>query len=170
MYDADKAHYVVATAIIVKDGKYLIAKRASHEDAFPNKWTVPGGKLEASDYSSRPKDTPVHWYNVLEALVRREVREEVGLEIKSIQYLTSLAFVRPDNIPVLVVSLYANPVSTRIVLCPDLTDHAWVSLEEAKKYDLIEGIFEELEMLDARLKGVHAGEWKKTLSNSEHGP
>ena len=32
-------------AIIVKDGKYLIAKRADYEKAFPGLWTVPGGKL-----------------------------------------------------------------------------------------------------------------------------
>lgn len=34
-----RLHFVVATAIIVRDEKFLIAKRASHEKAFPNKWT-----------------------------------------------------------------------------------------------------------------------------------
>ena len=57
MYDKNKAHYIVATAIIIKDGKYLIAKRASHEKVNPNQWTVPGGKLELSDYNKRQKDT-----------------------------------------------------------------------------------------------------------------
>lgn len=47
-----RLHFVVATAIIVQAptaaaqgrGRYLIAKRAPHEKAFPDKWTVPGGK------------------------------------------------------------------------------------------------------------------------------
>ena len=43
-YDKNKAHYVVSTAILVnKEGKFLIARRAEWEKAFPGKWTVPGG-------------------------------------------------------------------------------------------------------------------------------
>ena len=53
MYNPEKTHYVVATCILVKDGKFLIAKRAPTEKAFPNQWTVPGGTLEASDYKKK---------------------------------------------------------------------------------------------------------------------
>ncbi|NQU98704.1 NUDIX domain-containing protein [Candidatus Woesearchaeota archaeon] len=157
--DENKAHYVVVTGIIIKDGKYLVTKRAAHEKVFPNRWTVPGGKLEKDDYTSRPKDTDHHWYNVFEVLLKREVIEETNLKIKNIKYLTSLSFIRPDKIPVVVVSLYADYDSGDVKLCEDMTDHAWVTLEEAKKYDLIEGIYEELEMLDAHLKGKEVGEW-----------
>lgn len=59
-YDKNQVHYVAATVIIVKDGKYLIAKRSDWEKAFPSKWTVPGGKLEALDYLLRKKDTSDH--------------------------------------------------------------------------------------------------------------
>ncbi|MDP6642229.1 MAG: hypothetical protein QGF74_02525 [Candidatus Nanoarchaeia archaeon] len=45
-----KLHYVVATAIIVKNDKYIILKRSEREKAYPGKWTVPGGKLERKDY------------------------------------------------------------------------------------------------------------------------
>jgi hypothetical protein len=31
-----------------------------------------------------------------------------------------------------------------VKLCPALTEYAWVTLEEAKNYDLIEGIYDEL--------------------------
>lgn len=34
----------------------------------------------------------------------------------------------------------------------DLTDVAWVTAEEAKKYELIEGIWEEIEEVDHILK------------------
>ena len=46
-------------------------------------------------------------------------------------------------------------------LCPALTEYKWVTLEEAKNYDLIAGIYEELEMLDKKLRGKDMGEWKK---------
>jgi len=161
MYDSNKAHYIVVTGIIIKDGKYLITKRSSEEKAFPNQWTVPGGKLELKDYSTREKDTSAHWYNIFEDLLKREVKEETALKIRNIRYLTSLAYIRPDGIPTIIVSLFADYDSGDIKLCDALTDHAWVGLEESKNYGLIEGIYEELEMLDNFLKGEKLGEWKK---------
>lgn len=147
----EKAHYVVVTGIIVKDGKYLITKFSDSHNAFPNKWTVPGGKLEAKDYIDRPKHTSQHWYNVLEDTLNREVMEETGLKIKNINYLTNLTFIRPDGIPVVILSLYADHHEGDVVLSDELIDHKWISLEEAKEYDLIEGIYDELEMLDRLL-------------------
>ena len=152
MVDKNLTHYVTVTGIVVKNGKFLIAKRAEWEKAFPNKWTVPGGKLEVLDYALRKKDTSEHWYNVLEDLLKKEFMEEVGLEIQNIGYVTSMIYVRSDKIPCLIVSLYAEPQTDKIKLCPALTDFKWVNLEEAKDYDLIEGIYEELEMLNEKLK------------------
>jgi len=160
-YDRNQVHYVTATVILVKDRKFLIAKRASWEKAFPRKWTVPGGKLEVLDYVLRKKDTSEHWYNVLEDLCKKEVLEEVGLDFKNLEYVTSLIYIRSDKIPSLVISLWAEPIGDDIKLCPALTDYKWVSLEEAKNYDLIEGIYEELEMLDKKLKEGKNEEWKR---------
>jgi len=159
-YDKNQVHYVTATVIIVKDGKFLIAKRADWEKAFPGKWTVPGGKMEVLDYALREKDTKVHWYNVLEDLAKRECLEEVGLEIKDLNYVTSLVYVRSDKIPSLIISFWAKPKDNfDVKLCSALTDYRWVSLEEAENYNLIEGIYEELEMLDKKLKGERMGGW-----------
>lgn len=161
MYDPQKAHYLVVTGILIKDNKFLITERAPTEKAFPNQWTVPGGKLELDDYAKRPKDTSAHWYNIFENLLRREVMEETGLKIKNIRYLTSLSYIRSDNIPTIIVSLFADYDNGEIKLCSALTEHAWVTLEEAKNYELIEGIYEELEMLDKLLKGEKVESWKK---------
>jgi 8-oxo-dGTP pyrophosphatase MutT (NUDIX family) len=161
MYDKNKVHYIVVTGILVKDGKFLITKRADWEKAFPGRWTVPGGKLEVLDYALRERDTPHHWYNVFEDILRREIREEVGLDIENIGYVTSMVYIRPDNIPCIIVSLFANPKTDDVKLCNALTEYAWVSLEEAGKYDLIEGIYEELEILDRYLKTGKSEGWVK---------
>jgi 8-oxo-dGTP pyrophosphatase MutT (NUDIX family) len=160
-YDKNKLHYVVVTGILVKDGKYLLTKRADWEKAFPGRWTVPGGKLEVLDYALRQKDTAHHWYNVAEDLLKREIKEEVGLEIENIGYVTSMVYIRPDNIPCLIISLFAYPKTNEIKLCNALTEFAWASLEETKKYDLIEGIYEELLILDNFLKTGKNDGWKK---------
>ncbi|MDI6883150.1 MAG: NUDIX domain-containing protein [Patescibacteria group bacterium] len=39
-------HRIAATAIIHKNGKYLIVKRNPKRKVFPGRWCVPGGGLE----------------------------------------------------------------------------------------------------------------------------
>lgn len=154
-------HEVVMTAIIVKDSKYLITRRSMTKKRFPGMWTVPGGKLETNDYINLPKDTSDYWYNVLEQVLKREVLEEVGLEIANIEYVTSLATVHQDGAPSLVISCIADHVSGDVRLQEAETDaYEWVDLEEAQHYNLIDGIYDELVMADNKKKGVKT-EWKR---------
>ena len=162
MPDKNLMHYIAVTGILInKEGKYLITKRAETEKSFPGKWTVPGGKLEALDYVFRKKDTSIHWYNIFEEVLIREVFEEVGLEIGNFGYITSMAYVRSDCIPCIIVSLYAYTKDENIKLSNELIEYAWVNLEEAKTYDLIEGIYEEIKILDNHLKSGGSINWKK---------
>jgi len=171
-YDKNQAHYVVVTCILVRDGKFLIAKRADWEKAMPGQWTVPGGKLEVLDYALREKDTLHHWYNVFEDVCKKEVKEEVGLDVKNIEYVTSMVYIRSDKVPAVIVSLWGEPVGEvldghdsgepEVKLCPALTDYKWVTLEESKNYELIDGIYEEFEMLDKKLKTGSMKEWSKS--------
>lgn len=154
-------HEVVITAIIIKDGKYLITQRSMKEKRFPGYWTVPGGKLETDDYTHLPKETEHYWYNVLEKVLRKEVRDEVGLEIKNIEYLTSLARVHEDKNPSLVISCIADYAGGEVKLQEDETDDfAWVTLEEAKNYQLIDGIYDELVLADKKRRGIRE-EWQR---------
>lgn len=152
---------VVVTAIVVRDGRYLILKRSPKEKKFPSRWTVPGGKLTTEDYIHLPKDTPDYWYNVLERTLRREVKEEAGIEITNIRYVTSLADARENDDPSLVISCLAEWASGDVRLDSSMVEHRWVTLEEAKSVDLIEGIYEELEIADAKIHGNGDREWGK---------
>jgi hypothetical protein len=62
-----------------------------------------------------------------------------------------------------IISLFAEPKTKDVNLCNALIEYAWVSLEEVKKYDLIEGIYEELEILDKFLKTGNNMIWRKNL-------
>jgi len=162
MSDNKLLHEIAITAIIRKNGKYLITRRSLNKKRFPGKWTVPGGKLEVEDYIKLPQDTEFYWYNVLEKVLRREVEEEVGIKIKNIEYVTSLATVHADGNPSLVISCMADYVSGKVKLQKNETDDfAWVSLKEAKNYNLIDGIYDELVMTENKIKGVKS-EWKRT--------
>jgi len=94
-------------------------------------------------------------------VLRREVKEEVGLAIKNIEYVTSLATIHADGAPSLVISCMADWEGGEVTLQAEETDQfVWVTLEEAKGYDLLDGIYDELCMADARLRGEKS-EWKR---------
>jgi len=155
---------VVITAIVAKDDKYLILQRSLEKKRFPGRWTVPGGHLESRDFIDTPKETKDYWYNVLEKTLHREVREESGLEINDIEYVTSPATVHDDGALSLVISCLAKFESGEIKLPPEETaQSAWVTLAEAKTYDLIDGIYDELVMAD-ELRTGHKHEWSRSKS------
>ncbi len=146
-------HRITSTAIIYKDGKYLLLRRSLKKKAFPGQWTVPGGGLEVDDYINIPKTTKDHWYFGIEKSLRREIKEECNLEVGKIKYLLDIIFIRPDGIPAIILSFYCPYKSGEVKLDEDNIDYKWVTYEETKKYDLIEGLLEEIEMVDKILEG-----------------
>jgi 8-oxo-dGTP pyrophosphatase MutT (NUDIX family) len=154
----EKAHYIAVTGIIRKDGKYLICKRSMKEKIFPGKWCVPGGRVMQSDFLHWKKDTSDHWFNLLEKVLQKEIFEETNLKIKNIGFVSNLALIRPNGFTTLIVSLHGDWESgdAKMKQPDELTDFAWVTLEEARKYDLIDNIYEQIEKVDKMVKKEEA--------------
>ena len=66
--------------------------------------------------------------------------------------LLDLCFITPDGQPCMVLSYYAPYESGDIKLDEDSTEWRWVTADEVKKLDVIQGIEEEIEMVDKILK------------------
>ena len=150
-------HRIAITCIVHNDsGQYLLIKRSPAKIAFPGMWTVPGGGLNTDDYTSRPK-TPgtEQWYGAVETALLREIKEEIDVEIEKPKYILDLTFIRPDGIPVLVLSYYAHYISGEVKLDEDSVEYKWATLTEAKSLDLIPGIYDELELVDELLNNRH---------------
>jgi 8-oxo-dGTP pyrophosphatase MutT (NUDIX family) len=148
----DKLFYFVANVVVYReeDKRCLILKRDEREKVHPGKYAVPGGKLEWKDL---PLDKPTqykgevtHFDNAIEDLLKREVLEEAGIEIENeFFYINSTVFVRPDEIPVVLVKFAAKYKSGNVVLEEGaFTDFAWANEEEVENYDCIQGIKEEV--------------------------
>ena len=67
----------VTAAVLFKDGKVLVAQRGPN-DKLANKWEFPGGKVE-------PGEAP-------EACLKRELQEELGIDVSVGEYLCSSCF------------------------------------------------------------------------------
>lgn len=126
-----KEHIVAITALIKnREGtKVLIVKRSQKEIAYPGKWAFPGGKVERGQ-------------SVMETL-RREVKEEVGLDIgEEKHYLDDYTFIRPDGKNVVGFCFMVNAINENVTLSRDFEAFRWVFPEELSQFDHIEGMKE----------------------------
>lgn len=148
----DKLFYFVANVVVYReeDGRCLILKRSAREKVHPERYAVPGGKLEWKDMDmgnpTRINGDVLDYENAVENLLNREVMEEAGITIKKgLAYINSVAFIRPDGIPVVLVK-FAAKYESGVVKVEEgsFTSHAWVNEEEVKNYNCIDGIQEEV--------------------------
>jgi len=157
----EKLFYFVANVVVFResDGRCLILKRSENEKVHPGKFATPGGKLEWKDLPlnnpTRMNGEVIDFENAVEDLLKREVMEEAGIEIESnIKYINSVAFIRPDGIPVVLVKFAAKYKSGEIKLEQGaFTDFAWVNELEVWDYDCISGIAEEIEKTVRMIEG-----------------
>lgn len=148
----DKLFYFVANVVVYRDSdkKCLILKRHEREKAHPNKYAVPGGKLEwvnlPLDKPTRVNGNILDFENAIGDLLKREVLEEAGVEIEDdLVYINNVAFVREDEIPCILVKFAAKYKSGDVKLQQgSFSDYAWVDAEEVQKHDCIKGIPEEV--------------------------
>ncbi len=109
----------VTAAVIEKNGKILLAQR-KQGDTLAGKWEFPGGKIE-------PGETP-------EVCLRRELREEFGVDTKIGAFICSSKF-EYKHLPVELLVYRAEHLSGEF----KLHEHdriEWVAPGELANYDL----------------------------------
>lgn len=111
----------VTAAVIVKDGKILIAKRKDG-GRLANKWEFPGGKLE-------PNETMVQ-------CLKRELNEEFGIEVN----IDSFICMNKHRYTFGELELYAYKVKliSEKFLLRDHNEVKWVLPSELLLYDFAE--------------------------------
>jgi 8-oxo-dGTP diphosphatase len=136
--DESKLHVIAVNGMIHKDGKFLIVKRSENEIGYPGKWQIPGGKLESKE--------------TLQQSLEREILEEVNLKIKNIRYLTDFEFTRPDSYHVVGIVFLCDWASGEVKITDAHTDYKWITVEEAKDYDLIPRMLEQFKTAEEVIK------------------
>ena len=75
---------------ILRGERYLMIVRGEGESHAAGTLSMPGGKVELGEIGN----------DVLETALKREIREEVGLEAMDMKYLESKSFIADDGEPV----------------------------------------------------------------------
>jgi 8-oxo-dGTP diphosphatase len=86
---ASPFYLVIVEGAIYHEDRYLLIVRGPGEDHAAGALSLVGGKV----------DTAPPEMNVLEATLRREIREEVGVEVDEIEYVLSVSFTADDGTP-----------------------------------------------------------------------
>lgn len=116
-------HVVFVEAWIKKGNEYLLARRSSKDDQSAGKWAVPGGKVELELET-----------DIVENTLRREVKEEVGVEVDNFVFFKSKAFIRSSGHHVVSLSFTADYVSGEPEPLEDQDEVKWVPVSEMGNY------------------------------------
>lgn len=126
-------------AFIVKENKLLMVKKSEQDPKNPNKWEVPGGRMEFGES--------------VEQHIKREVKEEVGLDIQigepfaiwTWKIKKTKADGKDEQVQIVAVASVCYAESTSVtdsgqVEDDYLCDMRWVPIDEVMSYDLIPDI------------------------------
>lgn len=142
----NKLFYVVVTGVIYhsEKKKCLILQRSKSEKAHPGLWGVVGGKLEWEDLENNEPTRHNHdvldWEDLVEKVLKREAKEESGLDVSDLRYLDNVVYLRPDNIPVVCFKFALKYMGGEVSLPGEFNDFAWVDDKEVLSYLCIDGI------------------------------
>lgn len=126
--EANIPTHVVAVFVYIKKGnRLLLTKRSSDDPQSGGEWSVPGGKVDMDE-----------GFEIVEKTIQREVKEEVGIEIKDkLIYLGSGGFYRVSGHHVVKLEFLAEWKSGIAQALEDQDEIKWVSaFELAEMTDL----------------------------------
>lgn len=119
-------HKVIVKGWVEKDGKYLLAKRASTEKHHAGVWSLPGGNIE-TDVED----------NIIETTLQREIEEEVGIKVsKNMKFIYNNGFIKTSDgshvINLTFICYWESGIEKPL---EDTEELRWYSLEELEQLE-----------------------------------
>jgi nucleoside triphosphatase len=141
---------IVVGVVESLQGEYLLCKMPDGRGVFPGEWGLPGGGVEPGES--------------LEEALRREIMEEVGLELKEVEplFFTDGTYVKsfPDgerrSIYMVFLLFRCVAKAGEIRLNPEFESAAWVSKKDLSRYALNQATVRTFSRLGLLQAGGHA--------------
>ena len=128
---ADKIYYLAVRALISSpEDRYLLLRRSKANKALVGLWEIPGGKADPGES--------------IERALRREVREETGLELTLGGVLGAYGVEMPDK-RLAIVCLRATVVSGTLTLSDEHDAYIWSEPSKIFQYQFVDGFREFLQ-------------------------
>ncbi|MCZ8542456.1 NUDIX hydrolase [Psychrobacillus psychrodurans] len=107
---------------IYKSEKWLLIRRSEKEEHAGGLLSLVGGKVEKEGTSS----------DILEKTLKREITEEVGIEVSNLRYVNSSSFVTDSGINVVdIVFLCDHELGEAFAKSPDEVDEViWMTTQQ----------------------------------------
>lgn len=131
---------------IYKKDKWLLIRRSEKEEHAGGGLSLVGGKVEKEGLTS----------NILEEALKREVREEVGIEISNLTYVNSSMFETDTGQTVVdIVFLCEHKFGEPYAKCRDeVSDVLWMSTQQILDHtDLPVYLKDNIKLAEKMLKG-----------------
>jgi 8-oxo-dGTP diphosphatase len=133
-----KKPVMVVIGIIKKENQYLLTKRRSPKSEF-NKWQFPGGGLEFCER--------------IEAAVKRELKEETGVDAKIIKRLDRVFEIirEKDNFHGVFFVYLCEMIdeNQKIKINSEASEYGWFTKEEILQLDSLEGTKEMINEIES---------------------
>jgi nucleoside triphosphatase len=122
---------IIVVGIVENDrDEYLICKMPKGRGVFPDQWGLPGGGIETGEK--------------MEPALRRELREELGIEVTDIkplffsdgQHNKSFADGSQREVYMIFLIFSCRAASTELQLSPEFSEYAWVPSHSLMDYKL----------------------------------
>lgn len=105
---------IAVKAFIVHEGSVLLLKRRPNDAHSPGTWDIPGGRLDEGE-------------DPFEGL-KREVREEVSVEVNIKAPLDVHHFTRDDGQKITMIIFWCTPTGTTIKISEEHTEFDWMDM------------------------------------------
>jgi 8-oxo-dGTP diphosphatase len=125
----------VRAVILDEQGRCLLLRRSPTNKHFVGQWEWPGGKADAGE--------------AFDAALRREVREETGLEVEPVGVVGAVGF-EVDKVQVAVLCMEARLTGGELALSHEHDQHAWVPPAELARWELTSVLKELAEVYAAK--------------------
>jgi|GEM_PF-291034 len=135
-------HRLTVKGIIRRgDGKILIVKRSADDDHQPGVWETAGGGVEDGV-------SP-------QAALKREIMEEVGLEVKVKEPFNVFDLVKDNGEKKIGITFLCDYLSGEVKLSPEHSDFKWINPSDFKKFDSIQPLYKEITNYANKFSGEH---------------